>query len=212
MGIVAEVLLGPETVRLTLYDPTGVNVGGPMLPLLHPLRTMEPPVSRPQTTSRERRRVVRSCLRKAKIPAKLVRSRGQPRSVASAALECEENAAGRIAWDEVDVGTAPGATSVQSVTPTVCATGAPGTGAKTSDVGVTVQTELAGRPEQAKVTVPLRVFDGTTMTVASAVEPWAVPALNEPTGARVVGEMKEAVKVAASGWIVRVAAGEVDLL
>jgi hypothetical protein len=70
---------------------------------------------------------------------------------------------------------------------------------KSREVGVTVQTELAGRPEHAKVTLPLRVLVGTTMTVASAVEPCAVPALNEATGARVVGEMKNELKVAASG-------------
>ncbi len=75
-----------------------------------------------------------------------------------------------------------------------------------------MQTELAGRPEHAKVTVPLSVLVGTTMTVANAVEPWAVPALNEVTGARVVGEMKNELKVAASGWTVRVTAGEVDFV
>ena len=46
-------------------------------------------------------------------------------------------------------------------------------------MGVTVQTELKGRPEHAKVTVPLSVLDGTTVTVANAVDPWAVPALSE---------------------------------
>jgi hypothetical protein len=64
---------------------------------------------------------------------------------------------------------------------------------------VTVQTEFAGRPEHAKVTVPFRVLVGVTITVARAVEPCAVPALKEFTWARVVGEMKAAVKEAASG-------------
>ena len=84
----------------------------------------------------------------------------------------------------------PGATSVQRVTPTVCAVAIPELARRYSEVGVTVQTEFAGSPEHAKVTVPLSVFVGTTVTVASAVEPCAVPALNEFTGARVVGEMK----------------------
>jgi hypothetical protein len=70
---------------------------------------------------------------------------------------------------------------------------------KRREVGVTVQTELAGKPEHAKVTVPLRVLVGTTVTVANAVEPWAVPALNEATGAKVVGEMKNELNVGASG-------------
>lgn len=83
---------------------------------------------------------------------------------------------------------------------------------KVKKVGLTVQTEFAGKPEQAKVTVPLRVLVGTTMTVASAVEPCAVPALNELTGARVVGEMNDAVKVAVSGWMVRLVGAEVDLV
>jgi hypothetical protein len=90
----------------------------------------------------------------------------------------------------VPVGITPGETSVHSVTPTVWEAGTPGTGVKAKEVGVTVQTELAGRPEQAKLTVPFRVLEGTTMTFASAVEPCAVPALKELTGAKVVGEMK----------------------
>jgi hypothetical protein len=66
-------------------------------------------------------------------------------------------------------------------------------------VGVTVQTELEGNPEQAKLTVPLRVLVGTTVTVASAVDPCAVPVLSELTNPRVVGETKNAWKLATSG-------------
>jgi hypothetical protein len=161
--------------------------------------TMEPPASKPQKTSTASNRVAWRRLRNPTTPAKLTRRSGQPNIVASVELEWAETTAGRIACDEVDVGTVPGATSVQSVTPTVCGACTPGTGAKMSDVGVTVQTEFAGRPEHAKVTVPLRVFDGMTVTVASAVEPCAVPALRELTGASVAGEMKKALKAATSG-------------
>ena len=69
------------------------------------------------------------------------------------------------------MGITPGATSVQSVTPTICAAGTPETGLNSSEVGVTVQTEFAGRPEHANVTVPFSVLVGITVTVASAVEP-----------------------------------------
>jgi hypothetical protein len=99
----------------------------------------------------------------------------------------------------VAVGITPGPTSVQSVTPTVSAVGTPGTGIKTRVVGATVHTEFAGNPEHANETVPFRVLVGVTITVASAVDPCAVPALKELTGARVVGEIKAAAKPAASG-------------
>src|ERR1700734_793585 len=129
-------------------------------------------------------------LRNPRIPTKLPRSRGHPKAVANTALECPEILVGRIADEVVVVGITPGPTSVQRVTPTVCAAGTPGTGVKVSEVGVTVQTEFAGKPEHAKVTAPFSVFVGTTVTVASAVDPCAVPALKALTGARVVGEIK----------------------
>jgi len=203
IGMVWTALLGPETVRVTLNFPVGVRLGDPVLPPLlplplHPVAMIDPPTSRPHDTSRARSRVFCRCLRNPRTPAKLVKSSGQPRNAASAESECREKLGGRLAFD-VAVGMTPGATSVQSVTPTVWALGLPGTGAKAREVGVTVQTELAGRPEHVKVTVPLSVLDGTTMTVANAVEPWAVPALKAATGARVVGEMKKEVKVGASG-------------
>ena len=40
-------------------------------------------------------------------------------------------------------------------------------------VGEKVQTELAGRPEQAKVSVPLTVLVGVMKSVRSVVAPWA---------------------------------------
>ena len=62
-----------------------------------------------------------------------------------------------------------------------------------------MQTEFAGSPEHVKLTVPFNVLEGTTTTVARAVDPCAVPALKEFTCASVVGEMKNALKPGASG-------------
>ena len=160
--------------------------------LLHPLRTIDPPVNKPTAITIASNPVFRRRLRKPKTPIKLLNNTGHPRTPASAASEWAEPIAGRIARDELEVGTTPEPTSVQSVTPTVWDVEDPGTGANTSVVGVTVHTEFAGRPEQAKLTVPFRVLLGVTTTVASAVEPCAVPKLNELTCAWVVGEMKAA--------------------
>jgi hypothetical protein len=161
-----------------------------LVPLLHPLITIEPPVSKPHRISTPSSFAFRILLRNPRIPTKLPRSTGHPKDVANAALDCPEIPAGRIADEVAVVGITPGPTSVQRVTPTVCAAATPGTGVKVSEVGVTVQTEFAGKPEQAKVTAPFSVLVGTTVTLASAVDPCAVPTLKEPTGARVVGEIK----------------------
>jgi hypothetical protein len=47
-------------------------------------------------------------------------------------------------------------------------------------VGEKVQVELAGRPEQEKVSVPLTVLEGVMKIVTSVVEPWATATSGRP--------------------------------